>query len=186
MIKHILDDWGISGPKKSWWYKMQLFNREHFAGNMLYLDLDVVLVRELDWVVNCHTDYFWALRDFRYLQNRGAQTLNSSMMWFNVDRFGWVWDDFQKLNLETTVRRYPGDQDYIVQAIDITKRRFFDDKYFESYRWQVMDGGYNFQSRQHYAPNTGATISPDTSVIVFHGHPKPHEVTDPKIVTLWY
>lgn len=186
MVKHILDDWGISGPKKSWWYKMQLFNREHFVGNMLYLDLDVVLVRELDWVANCHTDYFWALRDFRYLQSRNIQTLNSSMMWFNVDRFGWVWDDFQKLNLESTVRQYPGDQDYIVKAINVNQRRFFDDKYFESYRWQVMDGGYNFQARRHNAPGTGATIAPDTSVIVFHGHPKPHECNDPKIVTLWY
>ena len=37
MVKHILEDWGISGPKRSWWYKMQLFNPTHFAGNMLQL-----------------------------------------------------------------------------------------------------------------------------------------------------
>ena len=52
MVKHILDDWGISGPKRSWWYKMQLFNPAHFAGNLLYFDLDVVIANQLNWIPN--------------------------------------------------------------------------------------------------------------------------------------
>ena len=35
MIKHELTEWpGISGPRRSWWYKMQLFNTAHHAGNI--------------------------------------------------------------------------------------------------------------------------------------------------------
>ena len=31
-VKHELKEWaGVSGSKKSWWYKMQLFNPENFA-----------------------------------------------------------------------------------------------------------------------------------------------------------
>ena len=70
MAKHTLEDWGISGPKRSWWYKMQLFNPAHFAGNMLYLDLDVVIANNLDWIPAHSTDYLWTIRDFRYLQRR--------------------------------------------------------------------------------------------------------------------
>jgi hypothetical protein len=35
MVKHVLHDWpGIAGPKKSWWYKMQMFEPGRvIAGN---------------------------------------------------------------------------------------------------------------------------------------------------------
>ena len=40
-IKHNLVEWPkIFGPKKSWWYKLQLFDRTHHSGNLLYFDLD--------------------------------------------------------------------------------------------------------------------------------------------------
>ena len=66
-IKHSLDDWKIGGPKKSWWYKMQLFNTAHHAGPLLYFDLDTVIVKNIDWLVNLPLSYFWAVRDFKYL-----------------------------------------------------------------------------------------------------------------------
>lgn len=169
MIKHILDDWGISGPKQSWWYKMQLFNPEHFQGNMLYFDLDVVIANTLDWVPGHSTDYLWTIRDFRYLQNRNTNTMNSSMMWFNVDRFAWIWNQFNQQDLKSTIKGYPGDQDYLSAVLSVNQRRFFEDFYFESFRWQCLDGGYDFARRRHLRPDTGVHIQPSTSVVVFHG-----------------
>jgi len=186
MIKHILEEWpGITGPKKSWWYKMQLFNPEHHKGDLLYFDLDVVIARDLSWIFKLPTDYFWGIRDFRYLQNTTTQVINSSVMWFNVSKFSYVWDKFVKDGVQTVVGRFQGDQDYITKAVDVNKRRHFEDKYFESYRWQCLDGGYDFKFRKHKAPDTGVRIAPDTAVVVFHGKPKPHEVSAPEIVTLW-
>jgi len=185
MIKHILSDLGVSGPKRSWWYKIQLFNPEHFAGNMLYLDLDVVIARELDFVRSLPTDYFWAIRDFKYLQKGNPNTINSSMMWFNVERFGWVWKQFNAVDFKTTIKSYPGDQDYISAVIDINQRRFFDTKFFESYRWQCLDGGFDFFKRKHLRSGSGVKIAADTALVVFHGKPKPHEVQDPAITQLW-
>lgn len=186
MIKHVLEEWpGIAGPKKSWWYKMQLFNPEHHKGDLLYFDLDVVIARDLSWIPALPTDYFWGIRDFRYLQNTTTQVTNSSAMWFNVSKFSYVWDKFVKDGVQTVVGRFPGDQDYITKAVDVNKRRHFEDKYFESYRWQCLDGGYDFKFRKHKAPGTGVRIAPDTAVVVFHGKPKPHEVSAPEIVTLW-
>ena len=185
MVKHTLEDWGISGPKQSWWYKMQLFNPEHFAGNMLYLDLDVVITRTLDWVPAHSTDYLWTIRDFRYLQRQDTVTMNSSMMWFNVDRFAWIWDRFTEQDLKSTIKGYPGDQDYLGAVLGVNQRRFFEDFYFESFRWQCLDGGYDFAKRKHLKPGTGVKIQPDTSVVVFHGNPKPAHVQDPIITSLW-
>ena len=186
MIKHVLEDWpGIKGPKKSWWYKMQLFNAEHYHGDLLYFDLDVVIMQDISWMFRLSTEKFWAIKDFRYLQKDSYNCINSSVMWWNTDRYAWVWDRFSASNIEQTVRQYPGDQDYINATIDYNDRRYMEQKYFQSYRWQVADGGYDFQHRRPRLPDTGADIAGDTAVIVFHGQPKPHQVRDPKIRNLW-
>lgn len=186
MIKHDLVEWkGVSGPRKSWWYKMQLFNAEHHQSNLLYFDLDVVIVNKLNWILDSDPNYFWTLRDFRYLQKPMHSVMNSSIMYWNVPRFDWVWQDFQKSDIVSTTHRYPGDQDYLQQAISNKQRRLWDDWHFQSWRWQCMDGGYDFRTRRHRAPGSGATVDPRTSVVVFHGNPKPHEVTDPVVQTHW-
>jgi hypothetical protein len=164
---------------------MQLFNPAHFAGNMLYLDLDVVIADSLDWIPEHTTDYLWTIRDFRYLQRRDTVTMNSSVMWFNVDRFSWIWDRFSQADFKATIKSYPGDQDYIGAALDVNQRRFFDDFRFESFRWQCLDGGYDFARRRHLQPGTGVQIQSGTSVVVFHGNPKPHQTTDPVIREHW-
>ena len=185
MIKHVLDDLGVSGPKKSWWYKMQLFNLAHHQGNLLYLDLDVVVMKDLTWLTEQSNDYFWAIRDFRYLQNKHSSTINSSVMWFNVEKFSWIWNKFLSDTTVEIMRRFPGDQDYLNHVLDVNQRRFFDDKHFQSYRWQCQDGGYDFHKRKHLRPGAGMNVNPDTAVVVFHGKPKPHEVSDPIVRDFW-
>jgi hypothetical protein len=189
MIKHALKEWpGISGPKREWWYKMQLFNPEHHAGNLLYFDLDCVIINDLSWIPALSTECFWTIRDFRYLQRKTYSGMNSSVMWWNVPRYAHVWEEFDKLDINRTVVKYPGDQDYLGVAIDPNQRRHFDQQYLQSWRWQVSDGGYNFATRKPNAPGSGsnAYIGGDTSILVFHGRPKPHECTaDPVIANNW-
>lgn len=186
IVKHNLEQWpGVSGPKKSWWYKLQLFNRDLFNGNLLYFDLDTVIVREIDWIVKLPLDYLWGIRDFRYLQTPTKQSLNSSVMWFSVPKFSWLWDEFKTQDLATTMRRYPGDQDYIQDKLGHNRYRLMPDWQFQSWRWQCVDGGYDFPRRRHKIPGAGAKIEPNTSVLVFHGHPKPHEIKDKVIQELW-
>ena len=187
MIKHALTEWpGVSGPKRAWWYKMQLFNTEHHAGNLLYFDLDCVIVNDLQWLVDLPTQHFWTIRDFRYLQRQGHSGMNSSVMWWNTEQFASVWQNFDKLDIDQTVRRYPGDQDYLGAVIDPTQRRYFDQQQLQSWRWQVSEGGYDFTSRKPRQPGATAQIDPAASILVFHGRPKPHECTaDPVIDRFW-
>jgi hypothetical protein len=186
MIKHCLEDWaGISGPKKSWWYKMQLFNPEHHQGNLLYFDLDVVINGDITWITHLDTEKFWTIKDFRYLQHPTLSGINSSIMWWNVNRYQHVWEKFKSEDVNKTVKQYHGDQDYLNAVIDYNNRRYFDVNRIKSYRWQIADGGFAFPMRVPRSPGAGAVIDSDTCVMVFHGHPKPHEVRDPKIVQLW-
>jgi lipopolysaccharide biosynthesis glycosyltransferase len=152
---------------------------------MLYFDLDVVIVRDLQWIFDLDPNYFYGIRDFRYLQRPGGVTLNSSCMWWDVSKYSYVWDEFIKQGPINVSKQFHGDQDFITATVNYNDRRYFEDRYFESYRWQCLDGGFDFQRRQHRSPGSGVRIAGDTAVVVFHGKPKPHEVRHAEITGQW-
>lgn len=179
MIKHDLENWPEANRhKKGWWYKMQLFNQEHFAGDLLYFDLDVVLVNSLDWICELPTGKFWAIRDFRYLQNENLYEINSSMMWWNVAEFDWVWKKFKTSNIGNEMKTHTGDQDYIESVLSQNQRQYFLEDRVVSWKWQAHDGGLEFGAKAPRRPGTGTEILDNTSVLVFHGQPKPHNLLD--------
>jgi len=186
-IKHALKDWRIGGPRKSWWYKLQIFNPKFHNGPLLYFDLDVVITRNIDWIWQLPMCHFWTIKDFKYLWRPTHQAMNSSVMWFDVAQYSWIWQQFRTENLAKNMARFHGDQDYLTEAFktDSQQLRFFDDDLIQSYRWQVLDGGFNFAKRIYLRPNLGVELGPLTSVVIFHGKPKPGEVTDPLIQQCW-
>lgn len=186
MIKHNLLEWPqVSGTKKAWWYKMQMFDPRHGLERVLYFDLDVVIAANLDWLLQLDSRYFWAIRDWRYMWRQHWQGINSSVMFWHTMHASQIWNQFQKAGLENCLRSHHGDQDFINAALDRAMIKHFDDQLIQSWRWQVLDGGLNTRSRQYHRPSAGAVIGSGTSVIVFHGRPKPHEIQDPVINALW-
>lgn len=185
MVKHELVEWSITRPRRRWWYKMQLFNPEHYAGPMLYFDLDTMIVRNIDWMWQHPTTYFWAVQDFKYLWRSNYNEINSSVMWWNTQNYSHIWDAFMQEDLGTNMRKYHGDQDYISAAIPQSQRRFFNTSQVQSWRWQCLDGGYNYRKKRYNTPGTGTQISDTTSVVVFHGNPKPDQITDQIVVAHW-
>lgn len=185
MIKHELTDWGISGPRQSWWYKLQVFDPEQHAGPLLYFDLDTVIVNNIDWIWQQSPGYFWAVRDFKYLWRPRHTGLNSSVMWWDTQNYQYVWDQFNKQNLVTNMQKYRGDQDYISAVIPENQRRFLDTSRVLSWRWQCHSGGYDFEKMCHRSPGSGTQLTDATSVIIVHGHPKPDQITDQLIVKHW-
>lgn len=185
MIKHELTDWGIAGPKKSWWYKMQLFNPVHHAGPLLYFDLDVVIVNNIDWIWQQSLRHFWTIRDFKYLWRPTHYGVNSSIMWWDTQKFQHVWEDFNSQDLNKIIGAYRGDQDYITEKIADRERRFLNDTQIKSWRWQCLDGGYDFRRKLYFKPGAGTILANTTDVLIFHGNPKPGESQDPAIIHHW-
>lgn len=184
-IKHELVDLGLSGPKQSWWYKLQLFNSDEYQGPMLYFDLDTVIVNNIDWIKNLSTEYFWGIRDFKRLWRPTFYGMNSSVMYWDTTKYNHIWLDFMKKNLKGILTEYRGDQDYLTAMISNTELRYFALDSIKSWRWECLDGGYDFTNRGFYAPNTGTKISDSTSILVFHGKPKPDEIDDTYIKRHW-
>ena len=188
MIRHDLIEWpGVRGRKRSWWYKMQLFNSSHYQGQLLYFDLDTVIVDNIDWITALNTSLFWAIKDFRSFWRPNLQNINSSVMYWNTEQWTDIWTEFEKQGIEKirSQHHHGGDQDYLNTVIPAQKRRFFDERRIVSWRWTALDGGMNFNNRTYLRPGQGTILAPDNSVLIFHGDPKPHEVTDAVIKQHW-
>jgi hypothetical protein len=186
MIKHELQEWPeISNTRRAWWYKMQIFDPSHGLGQVLYLDLDMVICGSLGWVLDLDTQYFWAIHDWRRLWRPQWQGINSSMMYWNLGSWPQPWAQFRDLGLTEAVKRYHGDQDLLTAVLPKHAIQYFPDHAVRSWRWQIHDSGMDPRTRRYAAPNTGSVITPGTSVMVFHGRPKPHEVDDAIIRNLW-
>ena len=75
-----------------------------------------------------------------------------------------------------------GDQDYIMKTLGQNSIRFFDEEAVQSWRWQIWEGGLQFPYKRAKSPGAGAVIPDNTSVLVFHGQPKPHELLDNVVI----
>ena len=187
MIKHVLLDWpGIAGRKKAWWYKMQMFDSSHVPGRLLYFDLDTVVVRPLDWITVLSKEYFWAIRDFRHLWRPSWRGMNSSIMYWDTVKYHWVWKQFCEHNIAAVTKQHHGDQDFLNSVLSDKQLRFMPENLVKSWRWQIKDGGMDMKNRVYRRPDAGSVLDPETSVMIFHGSPKPHEVQDPLIKQLWH
>jgi len=186
MIRHNLVDWPlVSGGRRAWWYKMQMFDPAHGLGRVLYFDLDVVITANLDWIVPLSPEHFWAIHDWRRFWKPHWRGINSSMMIWNQDHAATIWKRFRKQGLDHCVKQYQGDQDFISDCVSQQTLRYFDEGLVQSWRWQIRDGGMDPKTRKYARPGAGSILRPGTSVMVFHGKPKPHEVHDPMIQQFW-
>jgi hypothetical protein len=174
----------LSGADVFWWYKMQLFDRARFVSPMMYFDLDMVIVGNVDFLWQGDPRFFWAVRDFRYLWRPGCFDINSSIMHWDPEKFSWIWEDFCRDNICNVLKAHPGDQDYLTAAIPRDRVRFFDTDLVKSWRWQIQDGGWDFRKKKSLTPGH-TTIDQITKIIVFHGRPKPHEIQNPVLRSRW-
>ena len=131
-----------------WWAKIELFRPGLFENRVLYLDLDVTVVGELDEIVH-YPEPFVAIKDWL------RPTINSSVM---------VWDvgvmDHVFLNLtEDDMERLHGDQDWITEQMPHAE--VFPRSWCVSYRKSVQMFG---------------VVPAGAKIVVFHGFPKPWEV----------
>jgi len=144
---YCLDD----SPYEGWWAKISLFEPGRFKGRVLYLDLDVEIVGNLDEIVN-YPAPFGSIRDWLNLNQ-----INSSVMVWDA---GYADSIYQQFKYEERDRWAGGDQHFIAaNFLSITK---FPPEWCLSYKY-------------HIQPN-GGRVPKGTKVVVYHGRPKPWEL----------
>ena len=163
---------GLSG----WWYKLALFKQDFFdlRGQLLYLDLDIVITGNIDFLYDTPGD-------FLIIRNWSRQLMwNSSVMRFEIGAYASVWERFASA-AEHVMATCNGDQEWIFQCVPeagnwpahkiLSYKKSLDSKAFP-----LLEklGGARLGLK---APVHLDTPLPEqAAIIVFHGKPDPEDV----------
>ena len=173
-----LPDWetNINGFKP-WWYKIEIFNQAHgIAGNNLYLDLDVVIINNIDSFWNYSPEEFRICHDFNRAFSKKIMFSNSSIMGWRDNAMHHLYKKFIE-NMQYTVHKFRGDQDYIHDNM-IDREVFWPREWAMSWKWEIYRGGKMSPHSNLYKSDQTIVIPNDTKIIVCHGKPNPHEITE--------
>lgn len=145
-----------------WWNKLSLFKEGLFpdGDRILYLDLDTIITSGLDDIVK-YDGEFAILRDF--IRQEGCQ---SSVMAWPVKSNAWIiWDAWVNAGMPKTDE---GDQKWIEKMVNPDFLQDLFPNCFVSYKLGATTG-----------------IPKNCRMVIFHGKPRPHEITDGWIPKVW-
>lgn len=145
-----------------WWQKIGLFYPRLATGPSLYFDLDVVITGSLDYLVPYTKQNELPLAAPANWAQSGHGGIQSSVMAWSGNWFE-PYEQFRKQWPEVSQRLW-GDQEFLYEMLG--------DK-----GWYRLPGIYSYK----YHCRNGKPD--DASVLVFHGKPDPHEVTDDWILS---
>lgn len=141
-------------PYPGWWSKSGLFAPGIATGQSLYFDLDVVITGSLDYLVE-YTEHEFAAPP-NWAQSGWGGIQSSVMTW----RGNWTEPyEYIREQWPEIAKRLWGDQEALWEMLGD--------------RWtRIPSGIYSFK---YHATKS---VPADAAVVVFHGQPKPHEVSD--------
>ncbi|GKT12660.1 MAG: hypothetical protein ISEC1_P1639 [Thiomicrorhabdus sp.] len=166
---------------KGWWYKLVIF-QENFLNipaedKILFLDLDIVILNELDSLVS-YSDQFCISADDE------AHRYNSSVMCFHPGQYRFIWESFI-IQKETIVNEMHGDQDWIEYSYK--EAVLFPKSVVKSFKidldcktpYSFGKFGRALRKRFPFLLPSGTVAAPkDAAIVLFHGKPDPADVMD--------
>lgn len=173
-------------PLQGWWMKPFVFSRDlNLKGEVLFLDLDIVIYKNIDRLWEHSTSDFMIIRDFTRTTNPNWNKYNSSVFKFNSKNYYWIWDEFSENHKNITTKNF-GDQDYLFNLLK-GKAKTWPDNWITSYKWEMRsrDDIRVINGRRNFATISTPNIPTDGCIAVFHGEPNPHDVKDPWVIENW-
>jgi hypothetical protein len=157
-------------PKKnqvSPWRKLSMFAKEldGIKGKTLFLDLDKIIVDNID----CFFEYSDKLAIIENWTQKGQGIGNSAVYCFEVGKYPFILENFNN-NPEKIVQDYDNEQIYLSKNIG-KEMVFWPDSWCKSFKRHCIAGRF---LRFFIAPQ----IPKGAKIIVFHGHPRPHEAIE--------
>ncbi len=174
---------GIEG----WWYKPTLFNPSlGLEGTILFLDLDMIIFRNIDKLFSYKPGEFIIIRDFnRHLVGDSYDKFNSSIFRLDTGQHAQVYHDYIA---DTSVsRRFQGDQDWIRHAIK-NNYSYWPNEWIQSYKWEMRGKPamtVGARGTRDFQVQGDPIVLDETSIAVFHGDPNPHYCKDKWVQENW-
>lgn len=191
----------------TWWNKIHMFRDDiGLEGRVVFMDLDVVIFRNIDHLWDFEGDAFVIIQDFNRCRIPNYHVRNSSVMKFNAGQEVHVWKQF-KADPNAVIRRFRGDQDYMTFLYK--NGPIWPREWIMSYKWELgLEEGEKQRSphdkfvKQRFTKENFTVIKngvktveqrikkfqmpDDCCVAVFHGKPNPAEIKhDPLVIENW-
>jgi hypothetical protein len=169
----------VDASLSGWWHKLSLFKEDFYglSGDILYMDLDVVIVGSLD--------EFFMYKKGKFLISRDLLTgaYNSSVFRFNLGSQSQIWESFIA-GPDDVTRNYKGDQDWITRMVE--QEGLWPEQWVVSFKKQCksrIKHSYGivgkYMRKMGLMTIRGEAIIPEGARIVqFHGKPDPEDVVD--------
>lgn len=176
------------GYDMQWWHKLHWFDPSiGLKGRILYLDLDIVIHKNIDKLVDLASDKFYGVREFsRAFVPPGVEwnRLNSSIMSWIGGTHGDLFDKF-KQDTSTAMSTALDDQDWLFRNA-IERITFWPDSWIQSYRWETAKHTDVYDaSNKTFVKQTTLEVPRECAICVFHGHPKPEKVLSNFVISNW-
>jgi len=175
---------GVTG----WWYKPLFFNPKlALQGTLLFLDLDMIIFKNIDYLFTYEPTKFCIIRDFNRHVIKNYNKFNSSVFRLTTGMHSQVYNNFIT-NPRSAMTRYHGDQDLIRASVNDGEYAYWPEEWIQSYKWE-MRGKPAFdkgpRGNRDFGVNGDPIILNETSVAVFHGDPNPHNCKDQWVIDNW-
>lgn len=174
----------------TWWNKIHMFRDDiGLKGRVLFMDLDVVIFKNIDHFWDFESDAFIIIQDFNRCRIPNYAVRNSSVMKFNAGQESHIWTEFLD-NPQKIMRQFRGDQDYMTARYK--QGPIWPADWIMSYKWEIgLEPGEKKRSphdkfvKEKYTDKKHG-LPEDCCVAVFHGKPNPAEIQhDPLVIDNW-
>ena len=174
----------------TWWNKIHMFRDDiGLEGTVLFMDLDVVILRNIDHLWDFEGDAFVIIQDFNRCRIKNYSVRNSSVMKFVAGQEVAIWNEFVN-DPKKIINRYRGDQDYMTARYK--NGPIWPREWVMSYKWEIgLEPSEKKRSPndlfvKHAYTNYKHGLPDDCAVAVFHGKPNPAEIQhDPLVIQNW-
>ena len=197
----------VSPLYPTWWNKVHMFRDDlGIEGRVVFMDLDIVIIRNIDHLWEFEGDAFVIIQDFNRCRIPNYHVRNSSVMKFNAGQEAHVYNNF-KDNHAQIMKKFRGDQDYMTSLY--RNGPIWPREWIMSYKWEIgLEQGEKKNSphdkfvKERFTKETVVEIRngqkttvekikkyhlpDDCAVMVFHGKPNPAEIKhDPLVIENW-
>ena len=192
---------------QGWWYKPMFLGGDlPIRGTLLFVDLDIIIFKNIDKLFEYEPGEFVICRDFNRSIRQRWDRMNSSVFRIPIGKYDDKWRRFYN-NTGGEMGRHRGDQDWMFA--NIKDHKFWPDEWIMSYKWEmgvhvrkpefgqrahIIEGrteivksltvqdGKKIWTTEYKKPK----ITEHTCVAVFHGRPNPEQcLDDPLVAENW-
>lgn len=172
-------------PVVGWWYKPYFFSQDiPLKGTVLFLDLDIVVFRNINELFTYQPGKFCIIRDFNRKFRPNWDRMNSSVFRLETGMYNSLWEDFKR-NPAMHLQKNRGDQDWMYRHVK--GHEFWPDQWIRSYKWEMRDSTKltMLQGKRNFSDIADPSLSALNKIAVFHGDPNPADCRDPWVIDNW-